>query len=95
MNQVTPPTPTEKSQIVVGYNVPIQALIMRFSTVKKGQKEYQALKKAWAKYVNRKNDAVSLMHDIGGDMFVSTIDLSCTSTISFVDHAKREKFIPV
>lgn len=89
---VRPPEPTERSQIGImsghGYHN-----IVRFSTLKKGEKEYKALKAAWSKYRNsgRSNGA---LHDIAGDMHITTVDLDAIVAISFVDIAKRVKFIP-
>lgn len=87
------PTPTERSQIVINFSSPSPTLVMRFSSVKKGEKEYDRLKKAWGKWSSDIQSDHTL-HDIDGDMFIATVDLSCTATIAFVDHAKRAKFIP-
>jgi hypothetical protein len=84
---------TEKSQIVVSYNVAVPALVLRFNSVKKGKKEYIKLVEAWALYKAKNSDPY--LHDVDGDMFISTIDLWAMATVSFVDHAKRAKFIPV
>lgn len=87
------PTPTEKSQIVIYWVHPSPNLVARFNSLKKGEKEYDKLKKAWSKWaVNVQDD--HMMHDIDGDMFITTIDLSQIAAINFIDHAKRAKFIP-
>jgi hypothetical protein len=94
MNQQEPTQqePTEKSQIVVMYGGATNTVILRFSSLKKGQQEHVALKKAW-KLWHKTGDSASL-HDVNGDMFVSTVNLSSIEAISFVDHKKRAKFIP-
>ena len=90
MNEATP-TPTEKSQIVISWNNPSQALVIRFSSVKKGQKEYKEFYRAWEKWAG--NQSVRL-HNVEGDMFVAIVDLSSITSIAFVDHSIRAKFVP-
>lgn len=94
MNEVTP-APTEKSQIVVAYTSPQPTLVVRFSSVKKGEKEFDSLKKAWGKWVSRYNDDMPRLYDINGDMFITTVDMYNVASVSFVDHVKRAKFTPV
>lgn len=88
MDQVTP---TEKAQIVVLFTYGPQH-IARYSTTQKAEKAYKALKVAWAKW--EKDGSVNHFN-MDGDMFASTIDLANVLTISYVDHAKRAKFIPI
>lgn len=83
--------PTEKAQIVLVYNSLQQPTIMRFNSVKKAEKEYEKLKKAWTRH---KSDGGSLPADVDGDMFVATVDLSTLATTCFVDLAKHAKFVP-
>ena len=94
------PTPTEKSQIVIHYGTPHPSLVCRFNSVKKGEKEYAKLRKAWDKWQVVKfggpaKEYSGRLHDIDGDMFITTVDLAAMASINFVDHAKQAKFIPV
>lgn len=84
------PAPTERSQIgIVTANQPATC---RFNSVKKGEQAYAKLLKAWAAYRDGKN--MSPLHEIKGDMFDSTIDLSAVVMVHFVDLSKRAKFVP-
>lgn len=80
--------PTEKAQIVVLYTYGATN-VFRFNTVKKGEKEYATLYKAW-----KDNATTFKTHAVSGDMFDGVVDLSCIVSICFIDHAKRMKFIP-
>lgn len=93
MNEPTQPTPTEKFQIVIVWVTPQPPNVQRFNSVKKGIKEFEALRKAWAKWCGDVQHD-HLLHDIDGDMFFSCIDLSQIAQVSYVDLAKRAKFIP-
>lgn len=93
--QPAPPVPTEKFQIVVVWTTPQPPNVQRFNSVKKGMKEFNGITKAWAKWINRHNDVVPRLYDMDGDMFFSCIDLSQVAQISYVDHAKRAKFVPI
>lgn len=99
MNQpVQQPVPTEKSQIVIAYTISQPSLVVRFNTVKKGEKAFKELKKAWFAWYATYEPSKKLpprFANIDADMFVSCIDLSCVASISFVDHVKREKFVPI
>ena len=97
MNQPAPtPAPTEKAQIVIAYISPQAGPIFRFNSVKKGEREFKALKAAWIaqRTWTGGNKMPARMHDVDGDMFISTIDLSQIACISFVDLTKRSKFVP-
>lgn len=96
MNQPTPPEPTEKAQIAVVLTTPQPPPVFRFNSLKKAEKEYKALKAAWIKQRtwDGGNKVPARMHDVDGDMFISTIDLTQIACMSFVDIAKRTKFIP-
>lgn len=89
MNQPLPPTPTEKAQIVIVFKSPIQPAIVRFNSVKKAEKAYEAIAKAWGA------QSQGLLHDIGGDMFICTVNLEHVAYIAYADHAKRAKFVPI
>lgn len=91
-----PVTPTEKSQIVIAYTSPQMPLVVRFSSVKKGEAAYKAMRKAWVAWLNGAHTKPhDTLFDVNGDMFISCIDLARIASISFVDHVKREKFIPI
>lgn len=85
----TPPTPTEKAQIVIMFTYGNQN-IFRFSTTKRAEKECKALLEAW-----KKVGPDSKQHNVNGDMFVGTVDLYQVASICYVDHAKRNKFVPI
>lgn len=84
--------PTEKAQIVVMFTYGNQN-IFRFASVKKAEKEYKALVKAWD-LCKARGGGPSLF-DLDGDMFVGAVDLSQVTSVCFVDHAKRAKFTPI
>jgi len=85
-----PPTPTEKAQIVIFYTSPQQPTIVRYNTTKKAEKELDKLKSKW-----RKRDSADPIHDVDGDMFICTVDLTQVACVCYVDHAKRAKFVPI
>jgi hypothetical protein len=98
MKEPTQPTPTEKFQIVIVWITPQPPNIQRFNSVKKGMKVFEAMCKAWEAHLapyEPKRKPAPLLFNIDGDMFFSCIDLSQVAQISYVDHAKRAKFIPV
>jgi len=88
------PTPTEKFQIVIVWITPQPPNVQRFNSVKKGMKEFEALRKAWAKWLAEIDNKVPRLYDIDGDMFFSCIDLAQIAQISYVDLAKKAKFVP-
>ncbi len=92
MNQTAPPTPTEKAQLVLLYATTQHVTIARFSSVKKAEKAHKAIVDAWDRH---KMKAGPALFDIDGDMFVCTVDLSQVACISYVDHAKLAKFVPI
>jgi hypothetical protein len=89
------PAPTEKFQIVIVWTTPQPPNIQRFNSVKKGTKEFEVMKKAWAKWLTDNDNKAPRLHDIDGDMFFSCIDLAQVAQISYVDIAKKAKFVPV
>lgn len=89
-DKMAEPTPTEKAQIVVTYSTG-HGTIYRFSTVKKGEKEYKMLLKEWHAAGSLEN----ALHEINGDMFIGTVDLAAVVGVAFIDHAKRNKFVPI
>ncbi len=92
-----PPVPTEKCHIVLASTTPHPPLILRFNSVKKGQKAFDELKRVWGVYKKTPSTlrAPSCLHAVDSDMFATVIDLSYMTSISFVDHAIRGKFVPV
>lgn len=88
------PTPTEKSQIVIGFISNPQPLVVRFNSVKRGEAARDKLVKAWSKWRTGYITDGSL-HHVAGDMFTTDVDLTTIATVSFVDQSKRDKFIPV
>lgn len=93
MNQPAQPVPTERAQIVIAYNTPQAPIIMRYNKTAKGVLVFAKLRKAWFAYCKR-SDGSHELFDLDADMFSSVIDLSQIATISFVEHAVRNKFIP-
>jgi hypothetical protein len=91
MNQ--PPEPTEKAQIAIMFTYGAQNIV-RYSTTKKAEKEYKGLLDALAGYRKKGFDHNLALHTLNGDMFVTTFDLSSIIAVSYVDIAKRVKFIP-
>jgi hypothetical protein len=93
MNEQAPAC-TEKAQIVIAFQY--SNMVLRFSSTKKGFKEYTTLLKAWAKWQSSKfeNGKSVRLHPIDGDMFVSTIDLAGIVHVDYIDIAKRMKFVP-
>ena len=96
MQQPVPVTPTEKAQISIVWTTPQPPCQARFATLKKGKAEFAALKKAWQKWLTWEGETKQpiQLHDIDGDMFITTIDLSAIQSINFIDIEKRSKFIP-
>lgn len=86
------PTPTEKAQIVIMFTSPQPPAIPRYASVKKGEKEFAKLKKAWDLC---KVGAGPHLHDMSGDMYICTIDLTQIAVICFINHAERNKFVPI
>jgi hypothetical protein len=70
--------------------------IHRFNSVKKGMAAFKDLRKAWEKWiVSRLTEKASpRLYSIDGDMFFSCVDLYQVAQISYVDLAKRAKFVP-
>jgi hypothetical protein len=83
------PTPTEKAQIVIMFTCGANN-IFRFNTAKKAEKEYQSLLTAW-----KKSAPDGGYHSIAADMFAGTVDLWQVTSVCYVDHAKRNKFVPI
>lgn len=81
------PTPTEKAQIVVIFSTPQQPLILRSNSVKKGERAYTKLIQAWSENLT--------ICEVATDMFECTIDLRQVSAVCFVDHVRRNKFVPI
>jgi hypothetical protein len=88
-NTMDQPTPTEKAQIVVMFTYGATN-IFRFNTVKKAEKEYAKLLKAWSN-----SNTAGKQHAVDGDMFVGAVDLYQITSVCIVDHAKRAKFVPI
>jgi hypothetical protein len=85
------PVPTEKAQIVVLYTSGATN-IFRYNTVKKAQKEYDTIWNGWEKYFVKQGPR---LRDVDADMFSGIIDFTQLTSVCLVDHAKRNKFIPI
>lgn len=98
MNQpapVAPPTPTEKSQVVILFTNN-SSQILRFSSLKRGEKAYATLLSKWSKWKGATAPSANLrsIYEIKADMFDAAVDLNTVVSVSFVDHVKRSKFVP-
>lgn len=93
MNTQPAPAVTERAQITMA-TTSQQTLICRFNSVKKGEAAYEKLCAAWLDWKEGPPERVTALHVIKHDMFVSTIDLSTLVLVNFVDHNKRDKFVP-
>ena len=90
------PQPTEKAQIVVLWDAPLQSLIMRFNSAKEAEGVYKELHVAWRNYkysggLVDNNNLFECKHD----MFWSVLDLRHVVNINLVNHARRAAFVPV
>jgi hypothetical protein len=80
----TPKAPDEKAQIVIHF-MDCDALVLRFRKTK----DAEALYKKLIPLVG-----TSGVHACKTDMFDSTICFRNAVSVSYVDHAKRNKFVP-
>jgi len=93
--QMQGPAVTERAQIVINPSFAGAPTIFRYSSTKKGEKEYTKLVKAWDAWISPTSSKVrSNLHVMDGDMFVGTVDLSRITNVLFVDFAKHAKFVP-
>lgn len=86
------PAPTEKAQIVIMFTYGNQN-IFRYSAAKKAEKQHKELVRAWD--LCKARGGGPALYELDADMFVGNVDLSQVASICFVDHAKRNKFVPI
>lgn len=91
--------PTEKAQIVIHYMSGHPSLVVRYNNVNTAKKDFSALcklRKAYASWDGSKKQPNPIFTFAStGVMFECQLNVRGVAAAMFIEHAKRNKFVPI